>query len=870
MSIKQLNLLNEEILTEATIDEIYTKYYSDIPREDFDNLVKLDPTYNPERDANKMGEFTKWLIGLYKKKEDLSDETEIKDQLRIFKSIKNKIPPENRDIMRYKTLKDFFDFVYSTDVNQKTDLQVKAESHPGAKFVCKTDAWEVYEPTTYEASKWLRGDDANWCTGRAGDRSYYDSYTRDGGRLFIFINRKKDENDLSSKYQVAISKDDRVKEFRDARNSSADFINFISDDSLYKALGNTDISRTSEYKAVKELKSTNGTITYSRLMAIKFTGDKYNGGSESSLYQHIVKQLKKIIINDGIAYLKEESFKGFPILETVIFPDSVRYFGEDLFKNCPKLKEINIPNKVTIIPTGCFAMCTSLERVNFGTNVVEFKTQAFKDCNPEVVLATPPHKMKVPLSEKDWYLSHLERIQPQEESLQEALSETIPAWIKPFLPDKSDVPYGYGKEGWIQSTQLGKTLHNNEINLNTVEIKNKRLPQTKQDLISILNNKEKELPIFFIPKDERNAEILRMYKDNRNGSWRGDAKINNNIIYIPGVTNPAIGSYASDEFEHFSNQRLFNILKDCKNVKFATIDLTNPKNVTKDIKAARAELKATKPAFDRERDRGQGYVQTYYVRKRRENELSQELLDNPAYKYFYDHYFINNENSHRNEIPYETKQQVRDFLGRNITHYIGYNDRQNLPQEVKNILDKSTDPGEFRVPAGLLYKYDSNLTTSKLRKNNEDRWYGSYDKSGYSLSKVKDKVRNRLADYRKEHYLETLDKITKSVTELKDSIANVFSDSMSDLNPTSMRNFRSVISDFEDIVDSYNNLISELDFTVLSDKEEDKEALLNKIFATDRYKSGNLTNVKELIGKINELKKRVQELETTYIESLKK
>ena len=77
----------------VSLDDIYLKYYNDIPKDVFEQIVSADPTYRP----NKMGKFGKWLLSLYKsnnlKLEDLYKAT---NYLRCFIDYYNVI--QNKDI----------------------------------------------------------------------------------------------------------------------------------------------------------------------------------------------------------------------------------------------------------------------------------------------------------------------------------------------------------------------------------------------------------------------------------------------------------------------------------------------------------------------------------------------------------------------------------------------------------------------------------------------------------------------------------------------------------------------------------------------------------------------------------------------------
>ena len=807
-----MDLRKISLLVEATTDEIYTKYYSDVPREEFDKIIALDPTYNKEQ--NRMGDFGKWLLAIHKKGADLSDEQELKDQLLIFKRNKNKLSPEQKDIFRLKSLEDLIELNDAVEKANKSELQTKAEQHPGANFICKSDKWEVYEPTTYDASKWLRGDDAVWCTGRHDDTYHWKDYTKDGGRLFIFINMDKENaNEKTVKYQVAVTKDNRVREFRDARNNSADFALFINDDGLFKALSNTDIAKTPEYKAVAEFKENKGVITYSKLMAIK-----YSGGSVSSLYKLLSQEVKVIIVNDGISYISVDAFSGMGV-QKIKLPDSIRQIGERAFADCKNLKEIKIPPKVTTIPKQCFSGCQSLKTAEFGVNVIEFKQEAFAETPDDLKLITPTHRMRIPMSEKGWYEKHISRLPKQEENLKEDFEGKVPEWLKPFLVKKSRKPYG----GYKSDSNLGNILnsHNPYIDFNKVEFKPVAKPQTKADLIALLNDKSK-LPVFYIPINKENSKLY----DTLNNKNNYTGVVDSDIIYIPGITDPAIGYYSDDKMSKLSKQKLFDLLKKAKDVKIVYIDKNNNDNF--DSKRIDRRQNNTLGLYDRVPTMGQQYT----IRGKWVLEPKPEVLDKLSNgRKLYPIYYDTKEEA-------ETKLQLSSWTKL---------DGMNWPEYIPNT---------------ELFDLKRNTTPEVI-----DNMRG-YDLSGYQIQKIKNKNAERLNDYRKEHYSETLDKITAEIETCKTKIQELFSSSLSDSD--SINVFNNILSIFRNCLSGYNKLISNLDFILMLDDEEKKKDLLNQVFAYDSSSSSLKPTVRTIIGDIKELKKQLSEVETTYIESLNK
>ena len=90
----------------ATIQDIYQKYYSNIPQDIFQQIISADPTYNIEK-PNKMGKYGKWLLALYQKQNlKIEDLYKAKDYLSTFIKFNAKL--QERDIMKYHSLQELF------------------------------------------------------------------------------------------------------------------------------------------------------------------------------------------------------------------------------------------------------------------------------------------------------------------------------------------------------------------------------------------------------------------------------------------------------------------------------------------------------------------------------------------------------------------------------------------------------------------------------------------------------------------------------------------------------------------------------------------------------------------------------------------
>lgn len=206
--VSKYSWLSVEAFTKtASLEDAYTKYYSGIPREIFNELVGADPT--ALKDATgwplKMGRFGTWILRNYTQGElKLEDLYKVTRDLEIFErlipSLKGK---ESVDINRFKTPRDLASFVRERVVTPREGV---VSENPEILFEEKyfletnqarkefeSDRCLIVVPLTLEASKFY-GEGSDWCT-LFPDRFGY--YSRQGS-LFIIIFR---ENPWENRFQ---------------------------------------------------------------------------------------------------------------------------------------------------------------------------------------------------------------------------------------------------------------------------------------------------------------------------------------------------------------------------------------------------------------------------------------------------------------------------------------------------------------------------------------------------------------------------------------------------------------------------------------------------------------------------------------------
>lgn len=92
------------------------------------------------------------------------------------------------------------------------------------------------------------------------------------------------------------------------------------------------------------------------------------------------KEIKSIVIQDGVKKIGFRTFRGCSSLATISVPDSVEEIGAEAFEDCNSIVNISIPQNVTMIQNFSFAGCTSLNNIIIPNDVVYIGDYAFKDC----------------------------------------------------------------------------------------------------------------------------------------------------------------------------------------------------------------------------------------------------------------------------------------------------------------------------------------------------------------------------------------------------------------------------------------------------------------------------------------------------------
>ena len=91
------------------------------------------------------------------------------------------------------------------------------------------------------------------------------------------------------------------------------------------------------------------------------------------------RQLKSVVIPEGVVSIGDYAFSGCTGLERVVLPQSLKTIGRGAFMNCDGLTDILLPPSVTAIDHETFACCHSLRRMDL-RHVRSFGMGAFAKC----------------------------------------------------------------------------------------------------------------------------------------------------------------------------------------------------------------------------------------------------------------------------------------------------------------------------------------------------------------------------------------------------------------------------------------------------------------------------------------------------------
>ncbi len=131
---------------------------------------------------------------------------------------------------------------------------------------------------------------------------------------------------------------------------------------------------------------TYGTLDWSLdhegLLEISGTGamEDFISGQSSNAWRPHAKDIKKVVIGEGITNVGNYAFYACQYLTDVTLPSTITSIGSNAFYSCSEVTSITIPDMVTNIGDRAFMYCNGLSSIHIPVNVAVIGEYAFMDC----------------------------------------------------------------------------------------------------------------------------------------------------------------------------------------------------------------------------------------------------------------------------------------------------------------------------------------------------------------------------------------------------------------------------------------------------------------------------------------------------------
>jgi hypothetical protein len=217
-----MRLLNSltQLIIEAKVDDIYEKYYKNIPRNVFDRIVKADPrTITNNNIIVKVGKYAKVLLNIYNigNMPNLENLVEATRYLKIIYAKNLSV-----DITKINEISDLYPIVkdYIVSVDMPINEILKHLPDDSYKLLFNGEKWMIFTPKTEQAAAYL-GVSTTWCTtwgkycidpAYKSRDNYFKAYNQD--TIYIMIDKEDEKN----KYQFQFAKN----EFRNSKDGRID------------------------------------------------------------------------------------------------------------------------------------------------------------------------------------------------------------------------------------------------------------------------------------------------------------------------------------------------------------------------------------------------------------------------------------------------------------------------------------------------------------------------------------------------------------------------------------------------------------------------------------------------------------------------
>lgn len=217
-----MRLLNSltQLIIEAKVDDIYEKYYKNIPRNIFDRIIKADPkTIVNNNNVVKIGKYAKVLLNIYAigNMPNLENLVEATRYLKIIYAKNLSV-----DITKINEISDLYPIVkdYIVSVDMPINEILTHLPDDSYELLHNGEKWMIFTPKTEKAAAYI-GVSTTWCTtwgkycldpAYRGRDNYFKAYNQD--TIYIMIDKQDEKN----KYQFQFAQN----EFRNPTDGMID------------------------------------------------------------------------------------------------------------------------------------------------------------------------------------------------------------------------------------------------------------------------------------------------------------------------------------------------------------------------------------------------------------------------------------------------------------------------------------------------------------------------------------------------------------------------------------------------------------------------------------------------------------------------
>ncbi len=472
---------------ESKLDSIYNKYYNDIPREIFDQIISLDP--NTKTEAGSIGEVAKnLLLNSAKKGEQFilnkNNFDKVKKAINTFYSERTSLDQELQQLTAYENTETFVQSMAkpkeSSLVNFVSSYVGSANArHVGSTF--KYDVFVVNNPKgasavagayieqggpgvyisgTLEGTSrdWLANKYGHWCT---TSPTHWGRYNREGQRYYNFMARGKNltADDRAHNYQFAIKADgtltsaangvevydqpekmrlDLFKHELDTPQALDDMIELLSKET-------TSDGRPGYAALLREVVQARVSKKFSVPFVYTGAEDLINLESEIRTYdpknsqdtiKEVYSRIPELRIAEGVTEIPFGAFTDWTSIKEIIFPSTLRSIGAQAFKGCRNLKKVKFNDGLQSIGAQAFAGCINLEnkRIYLPDSVNRLGQKAFLNTNATLIISSDRQEQSLSVHKSDmqWLADHSIFANTTQESwkvadiTEEVLDEKIP------------------------------------------------------------------------------------------------------------------------------------------------------------------------------------------------------------------------------------------------------------------------------------------------------------------------------------------------------------------------------------------------------------------------------------------------------------